>query len=683
MPKLPDYTALGETAPPQAAQGAVGYSTPDATAPGRAMAAVGAEVGQAANIVAETNQRQDAMVAEAAVNQLHAQSLDLQDSETGFKRVRGSGAVGPQFLQGFQQKFTDAATGIEQSLSNDYQRRLFQQRAPVVGLQFKSALLSHQATETNTFNEQTENDTIDNARRQIFTNPGDPQAVASGMTRVNWAIDQKAQRLGWNAEVTDETKRKFQEKVFEDSAMIAVERDPFGALAAINKRMGIGGDAGPSGITAIDGINVFELVKLRHRADSYVTQAQNALKADSEKRLKDAQTSTNELQQFTLSGQTVSPAYEQQVLLKTTGTPFEAPARALIQASYAGGTHGSLTLPQQQEHLRQIDAAIAQSGSDPESSKLVQHARTITETQATAYKNDPWAAATRFNHQPNVQPQNITSADQVPKLVADRLPLMTGVENAAGYAVSPLQPAEADAFAQKLQTLPPEARAEVLSQTGEQLSAPRVAALADQLDKKDKPLALALKMGADRTTAGRAASSLVLLGAQALTDKTVKKDDQALAGWKAEIAGLVRGTLGDDAAENDVIDAAYYVRAAQDREGAAPSGYKPGSGASDAVAMVMGRPIERAGLKTVLPRGMSEHDFDAGLASYTPERLRELAPGGQVFVRGTPVKVEQIAAHLSEYGLKRDGSGRYVPVVRNAPITLDAQGQNMLRLDVR
>jgi hypothetical protein len=86
----------------------------------------------------------------------------------------------------------------------------------------------------------------------------------------------------------------------------------------------------------------------------------------------------------------------------------------------------------------------------------------------------------------------------------------------------------------------------VLAQTGAMLTAPRAIALADQLDKHDKPLALALKMGLDRTTAGRAASALVLRGAQALADKTVKKDDSALAGWKAEIAALVRGSIGDD-----------------------------------------------------------------------------------------------------------------------------------------
>jgi hypothetical protein len=389
------------------------------------------------------------------------------------------------------------------------------------------------------------------------------------------------------------------------------------------------------------------------------------------------------LQTFTLSGSMVSPLYEREVLTKTAGTPFEAPARELIRSSYDGATHGSLPLAKQEERLRQLDATLA-LGSSPENKKLADTARQVTETQRRAYKENPWAAASRFGKQPDVPEMPIAKAEEVPQLIAQRLPLMPGVEVFAGESVSPLQPNEAKAFGEKLKAMPPEARAEVLAQTGAMLDARRGSALAEQLDKQDKPLSLALKMGLDRTTAGRAASTLVLRGAQALQDKTVKKDDSALAGWRAEIATLVRGTLGDDRAEQDVIDASYYVRAAQEQEGIAAPGFTRGvgSGAKDAVAMVIGEPIERAGLKTVLPRGMKERDFDEKLKA-VGQKLGQQAPGGVVFVRGAPVKIEQIAGHLTEYGLKRDGQGRYVPVIRNAPVTLDPQGTQLLRLDVR
>lgn len=681
MPRLPDFQQLGERPAPQPAGGIASYE-PSMRHTGAGMVAAGQDMEQAGAIVAETNQRQDAMNAEAALNRLQATRLELEAGQGGFRNVKGGGAVGQPFLDTYQQKFTDASKDIEASLQNDNQKRLFQQRVPMAGLQYRSALLSHQAQETDHFNEQTENDTIDLARRQIFTSSEDPNAIGAGVAQINWAIDQKAKRLGWAPEVVAQAKLKYLQNVADDAAAMLVVRDPMGSLAALNRRMGVGQEAGPTGVMAFDSASPEKLVELHRRADAHVRVADNQMKAEAEKRLKVAEESTKELQTFALSGQMVSPAYEQELLLKVTGTPFEAAARQIIGATYAGATHGSLPLPQQDTRLRAVDAQLAGSSS-PDERKLVEQARTITETQRAAYKENPWAAASRFGHQPPVADTPVP-VDKVPQLIASVQSLMPGVEIFAGQPVSPLQPSQAKAFAEQLKTMPPDARAEMLAQAGSQLSAPRAAALAEQLDKHDRPLALALMMGADRTSAGRAASALVLRGAQALQDKTVKKDDSALAGWKAEIAGLVRGSLGDDRAEGEIIDAAYYVRASQEQEGATPQGFKPGSGAADAVAMVAGLPMERAGVKTLLPRGMKERDFDERLKAYTAQKLQELAPAGVLFVRGAPVPAAQIAAHLSDYGMRLDArSKRYTPVVRNAFVTLDPGGTQPLQLEIR
>jgi hypothetical protein len=695
MPRLPDYTDLGRAPTPRPAGGIASYQPADNSGMARGLQEAGREIAQASQILAETNARQDVVVAEAALNRLQQQRLDLEAGEQGFSRVRGSGVVSPKFVADYEQRFKAAARDIEQSLANDNQRRLFQQRVPTTGLQFRSALLRHQATETDRFNDLTENETVDSARRQIFDSPLDPQALDAGLARMNWAIDQKAQRMGWDSTVTQETKATFRQKVMEDLGAILVERDPAGALQALNVRMGIGVEPGPSGVTAFDAVGPEKLVTLRNRAASYVEQSRARLEAEQKKRLKEAEDEVKALREFALTGQMVSPAYEQQVLAKTIGTPYEAGARALVQSSYVGATHGAQTLTTQEQRLAQMDTQLALQGGSPEELKLVQSAREITNRQRAAYKENPWAAATRFGRQPAVPEVTLTAPEQVPQLVGQRLTLINGVETYAGAPVSPLQPNEAKAFTAMLQGMPPEQRAEVIAQTGAQLTVPRGAALAEQIDAHDKPLALSLKMGLDRTTAGRAASVYVLRGAQALKDKTVAKDDSALAGWRAEIATHVRGALGNDAAEQDVIDAAYYVRAALEQEGIAPSGLKPMSAnAENAIAMVIGRPVTRAGVKTFLPRGMDESTFDDRLQAYTAERLHAMTftrsegtdvqrtPIGVFFVRGAPITAAQLAARLPEYGLKRDGAGRYVPVVRNAPITLDPQGQQLLRLEI-
>ncbi len=684
MPKLPDYTALGERPVPNVPGGVASYQPSDPTTFSRGMEAAGRELETAVGIIAETNQRQDVMVAEAAINQLQAKRLELEMGEGGFQTVRGSGAVGQKFVESYDDRFKTVSEGLAGSLQNENQRKLFQQKEPVARMQYRSALLRHQAQETDKFNDRTETDSIDLARRQIFAAAGDPQALDGGLTQINWAIEQRGKRLGWGDDVIAATKAKFTEAVMEDMAGMMVERDPVGSLAAINKRLGVGTEQGPSGVTAIDAADPQKLVALRHRAASYVAQADNKMKAEAEKRQREAESSFKELQTFVLTGQMTSPVYERQVLTKVAGTPYEEAARAMITASYTGATHGSLPLPAQEQRLRALDNLFAANGSSPDQSELATKARAITENQRRDYKDNPWAAATKYGRQMEVPEVQIQAPEDVPKLIAQRLGLMTGVETFAGQAVSPLQPGEAKAFAEKLKTLPPDARAEVLGQTGVMLSAERVAALADQLDKHDRPLALALGMGLDRTTAGRAASAYVLRGAQALTDKTVKKDDAALSGWRSEISTMVRGTLGDDRAESQIIDAAYYVRAALDQEGVAAAGFEPmKASVENAIGMVIGKPLERAGTKTFLPRGMDQSTFDDKLKTFTPGKLLQVAPAGVVYSRGTPVKVEDLSRHLPEYGLKRDGAGRYVPVVRNAPITLDPEGRQLLRLEVR
>jgi hypothetical protein len=176
-------------------------------------------------------------------------------------------------------------------------------------------------------------------------------------------------------------------------------------------------------------------------------------------------------------------------------------------------------------------------------------------------------------------------------------------------------------------------------------------------------------------------SELVLRGAQGLKDKTVKRDDQALIGWRAEIATLVRGTLGDERAENDIIDSAYFVRASMDMDGTAAAGFSLDASNKNAVKMVAGEPLERGGVKTLLPRGMDEDAFDEALGRYTVEKMQVIAPDG-VFVRGQPVPMERFVNSLNRYGMRKDSQGNYMPSSGGALVTTDRENRKPLRLPV-
>lgn len=685
MPVLPGYQDI-EKVTPQPSGNVVSLNAPV----GRGLQAIGQSFGaaaqdmqEAASMVMQTNSRQDEMVAEAALNRLHAASLDLESNQqSGFKNLHGENAVGSKFLEDYQQKFKDQSEAISNGLTNS-QKQMFARREPIAALQFQSSLLGHQARETDRFNEQTETTSMDLARRQMFQSPGNPLAYESGVAKINWAIDQRAQRMGWSPEVTADTKAKYLDSVHQDTVEIMVAKDPFGSLALMNKRLGIGGDAANTGNPAIDSLDPGKLVALRHRATLAVDQADNKVRIEQDRRLKVAEDAYKGARDLALTGVAFSPDYERQLKADTIGTPWEQPIDGLVKSSLVGASFGSKSLPEQNETLRQLDLKAVQTGTDPETAKILQHARSITATQTAAYKENPWEASARFARLQPVQEQQISDASQVTKLVSDRLPLMAGVEAASGMTVSPLQPHEADAFAEKIKGLPDGPWSDVIGSIGAQLSAPRIAALADQVDKSDKILSLALKLGTDGTNAGRKVSMLVRRGATLLADKAIKRDDSVFTGWRKEISGLIRGTLGDSRAEQDAIDAAYFVRASMDSEGTAVPGFGLNASNRNAVKMVLGEPIERAGVKTFAPKGMDEGTFNGMVRAYTPEVLASMVPGGKVYIRGQERSVSQLATSLPDMGLTRDGQKRYIPVASGALVTLDKAGTIPLALEIR
>lgn len=422
-----------------------------------------------------------------------------------------------------------------------------------------------------------------------------------------------------------------------------------------------------------------KLDDLTRHAASLTAQQEARARVGAEKFTREAEKEIDTLRDFAMSGAAPDLSYSQTVLAKVQGTQYEAPARELLRQAAMGQSFGAMPIPQQAELLRQRET----QATSPEAAKLLNQARTIHERQARDYKENPWNAAERYARTPAVPDADIQSADQLPQIVAERRALMGEVEIVAGQPVSPFKPQEVAKVTEKLMALPVPQRAEIVAQIGDQLDVPRIAALSEQLDKGNKPLALALKAGADRTTAGRAVGDLILRGAQGLADKTIKKDDEALTGWRSRIAEIVRGSVGDPVIENDIIDAAYYVRAAMDAEGSAVPGFTLKNSEAEAVRLVQGDMIERDGRKAFLPRGWDERRFDERLKTYTPERLRELAPSGVLYLRNRPVKVEAVASGITQYGVRKDSQGRFALSRGNAFLTLDEAGTQPLSLEIR
>ena len=213
MATLPDVQGQSQQPVPQAGGGVATYEPPNWRQVGMAgetIARSGRDLEDASNVVAATNERQDGVNAQAAGNALAQQRINLEfNQDTGFRNAKESQAVGQQFVDTYGTKFTDAATTIRDSLANDNQKKLFDQHAQVQGLQYKAALLAHQAQETEKFNDSTANSSIDIALRTMAQKPTDELNFQTGLTQINGTIDGVAKRKGYPESQVVDLKAKY------------------------------------------------------------------------------------------------------------------------------------------------------------------------------------------------------------------------------------------------------------------------------------------------------------------------------------------------------------------------------------------------------------------------------------------------------------------------------------------
>jgi hypothetical protein len=120
------------------------------------------------------------------------------------------------------------------------------------------------------------------------------------------------------------------------------------------------------------------------------------------------------------------------VRAKTQGTPFAEKTEDLMKQADCGAMHGSQSIPRQQADDPRGRSAMAQGGSNPDAEKILARAKTITDNQIAAYKENPWAASAKFQRLPSVPDKPLPSADAVPAYVSQVQPYMSAVESGSG-----------------------------------------------------------------------------------------------------------------------------------------------------------------------------------------------------------------------------------------------------------
>jgi hypothetical protein len=403
--------------------------------------------------------------------------------------------------------------------------------------------------------------------------------------------------------------------------------------------------------------------------DQRAAAAAQRAQAEADRRLRVAESTFNAASTLINEGKALSPEYVQQATQAMAGSPYLAAFRESLKTAPERAAFGQQPLAVQQQALLGLRAQLNQRGTDPKIEKLIGELETIYRKSVQDYAADPLPAALERGLLQSIEP---IRTDSIPGLVATigvRVAQAQLVQQQVGEAVSPLLKTEAQALGKLINVLPVEQRASAVAQLAQAVGGPVAQALGRQIAGEDKALGLAIAAGAAQTTSNRFTSELILKGAQAIKDKTIKDDDQKVIGWRAEIAGMIGGAYQNDLQREAAIESAFLVRAGLAAENTGDN--------AQAVRLATGGITERNGKKVPLPYGMHEDDFAAKLKKLTPAN----ASAPEAFIGGKPMPITDFLARVPDAQLVHAGKSRY-GVMAGGSLATDAKG-NPLIIEVR
>ena len=390
----------------------------------------------------------------------------------------------------------------------------------------------------------------------------------------------------------------------------------------------------------------------RLHLDQKAELAAARVQRESERRLKLAEAEFKTFQTMADKGTVLDQAYIDRVIKTTSGTPYQAGVRMLAQQARDAGGLAAQPLRTQQMLLDQVDAEIAQRGRSPQLDARREQIAKVLYGSRQDFERDGLRAGLERGVISSLQPLDLTKG--FPATLAqlrDRTPQAERVGMWAGRVVSPMTAEEAAQLKTQLDVLAPKDRAGMLSALAETVGPAGAQAMAAQLDKHDKPLALALAAGAQRTTQGRTVAELILRGAQAIKDKGVKEDTASEFGLKAQLAKEVGDAIPGSAREN-VLAAARLIYLGKQAEGDTV-------GPDGAIRLAIGGTlVEHNGKRLPVPAGV---DLGQALRSYPKNAIAGQTKDGMVYLdRGNGMSVDVFVSGLPGMALEPVGFGRYV-----------------------
>lgn len=357
-------------------------------------------------------------------------------------------------------------------------------------------------------------------------------------------------------------------------------------------------------------------------------------------------TAANQLVQ---GGKMLSDAYIASLTQATAGTPFAKAIPELLKQATPNTAFASQPMAAMDQSINALRAQLNLTGTDPKTEQEVKRLETLRDQARKDYREDPLPAALNRGILTEIAPLDVSSIAAVRRGLGDRIQQAATVATRTGEAVSPLLREEADKVAKLVNALPVDQRSTAIAEIAQAAGPVIAGAIGRQIAPRDKAAGLAFAMAGSKTTQGRYTSELILKGAQAMRDKSIKEDNAAVTGFRAQVAGLIGDAYLNPEARDAAIDAALLTNYGMMAEGSGDI--------ERAVRLATGGIVERAGRKIPLPYGMTESEFTQRMQNITAKDIP--TTDGKVYIGGNAVPVATLVENFRAVPLLNAGNGRY------------------------
>lgn len=475
------------------------------------------------------------------------------------------------------------------------------------------------------------------------------QAIAN--VRTFWTAT--GPMAGEDAAAASSRVQQFAERVRFTQATALVNADPAAALKALKN---------PEYLPELD---PGQRTNLLATADARVTQAANRAEIAAQARERKMRTEWESINTVFSAGKTLDPASLENARRTFKGTPYAAALEQMTAESPARTAFASQPVAAQTQALMAMQERMNKGGASPADIEAYKKAEAVHKATLADIKADPFQAAAERGVIQGLAPLTLdiqTLPAQLQRRGAEAAQVSTWV----GREVSPFRPAEVEKIGAVLSAMPPKDKAGALEGLARVMSPGQRQAFAEQLDPKDKSLALAMAYVGRQTTSNRPVAELVLRGQQARIDGTStkgQKQPEVLANkWGATAAEALSDVFADQRTADQVRESAVLIMHGIAAE---QGGELSKADMERAVRLAVGGTIvEHNGARIPLPAGVDESALRKRLGSVTAAEIG----GGDVIAGGVKMPAEQFVKAIPGAQLMPYRSGQFAVVVGGRPV---------------